>query len=1785
MSTTNPSAFTEDDYDSNESNAKDDLVTAELPNQNYYNPTTAAAAATFLEETKTTPASAALMENFFTTLEDPFAAEKNSSADATFHKLNELHYQTHPPLSQPYEEITVTDTVDTVTVGTHTSAMTKGGQSPSELFPSPEGDEQSLPVTAVGTGLIDQQLYSTSNGDATASRSASHHTSQQQPVFLNRLQNWRKQAMDVVVNTTSSSAVKTTRSTTVTNNTTTEPVKTTVQNLWERSSTAAMNWNATTSNISSSNTTSGFTSDAGSTVVLQSPLETKVDVESTELHQAVVEESTTTAIPAVSNNCTAAATTVVIEAPTTNAPVATASQTSILALNNNNEEEIARREATFRPGVAPAEDSQQQRASLDAFNDNETCSSDGGDESSYVSSSAYTDESSRHVPAPPPPLRAGVRALALQWAAASVVMDNVVSQTPMFRGRYATATTTATTTPPNKSSPSTTATAMVMPENQATRILKLSATADHFQKLTAHLQPHEYLLLLGRGKLGVNLKQCYCAGAGVYTDYLVPLGSADRSGLVSIGDVIVSVGNVDCGKGTIATVPATIASAHRPVHLVFGTSGAHSSRSNNTSSSTTDNINHVDVAVAILHLCTKPLLYTPTYVEGSAVASASDRVSPKSQGSSDDSMEAETGMSLVQPTSFDDDDDDESTPPCPVPDILTATDTGSKNNNNNSSRSSLDAMVNPAYPAAAIRQAYWQHAAKRNTDPSFTIGFVSAAISTNDNVRAAVRNAFLLCIADGRRLPFLQRYLQKQEEQGHGSNHDKTATASATANYTAMLNMFVEMFHYTDFHGVMPVRRQWETARTIAHKFFLPSVVERNEWVPPKYDFHTIVSDSCLRAMEAVLQQQAQQLQNNKGGMSRMVFIDFQHAALESLTEGPPFLGFLISPDCARMRAYLRNTAPFMNVSLSAIFDSLTSRNHDPVAVIRAKNYFLYSLVYLLCMMDKEDFGENDDLLDMEGASGKGNRIENAASGVCAALFIRCKFLPAMEEARNELSSHKDFACLTSKIVAVYEQLWEVFVAPGVGALDEGCRSTEAVKCLQALRCALEEIRTRAATDDLDSRTTLELLIDTLLAEKADALAGELIFEYALNQHPKFRIHKFHEWLCAEIATVPNNDTTARNQVPALPTGCVKRLLRKVNFPVGVTPHKPSHDQGLAINRQNGRTTDNVTTTNHKLQQCSAECAIVFGTRVGLDLTSQMTSPVTDSSSNSICRYTCQSVALLECDEASLGGRSRLAPDDIPATLESFAVGPLARSQPFQKYARNTTSWQSADGWEVNLVNFMLPPHSDASSENAEDDDSSLYGVSLTFQRRRKAMTSLKRDPIATELCCQGSDLFDQEALVYFEKCKQDEGCCDSMDLKRKVRVSSILPTYSKRLAEPSWSERMEQEDQEDSVSVTATVGVALVSKLNVVLSMRETLSHLVREFSKNPEGVSDKLISCGALVDVLGNFAHHDVESESLKCILEPYLRKCSAPWLERPIGSQKDAFLQLAGQQLIHCLPPIPLALMFVTALLEQKIVLSSTRRSVLMSATLALSALLRPLKWCHLMVARVPASLAGDLLQYPAPFILGLPSEDPGVMDLIRALPEDVTLVDLDVGRVILAPSFAHDSELGRRTFTNVDTARAIRSQVLYLAQSLGVVFGAQLDAQTWSSDNPFTLMTNLLERQQPRSQFSSLRNICQDFIQELLAGTSSCCYWVEEALTEGDTTTAAVSTVLFDEDRFFHIKKSRERNGFAPLFGKRSQTTELALSLLDFDLIIELLLRCQCVNAYIGTRGRDEMAFAS
>ena len=105
-------------------------------------------------------------------------------------------------------------------------------------------------------------------------------------------------------------------------------------------------------------------------------------------------------------------------------------------------------------------------------------------------------------------------------------------------------------------------------QSQTALILNSSAGA-HMQKILSSLEEGEYVMFLGPGFMGVNLKQSFLKRHGVYIDYIVPNGAADKSGVVSVGDCLLKVGNIDVTHGTIRNVPNIIAQADRPVIIVL----------------------------------------------------------------------------------------------------------------------------------------------------------------------------------------------------------------------------------------------------------------------------------------------------------------------------------------------------------------------------------------------------------------------------------------------------------------------------------------------------------------------------------------------------------------------------------------------------------------------------------------------------------------------------------------------------------------------------------------------------------------------------------------------------------------------------------------------------------------------------------------------------------------------------------------------------------------------------------------------------------------------------------------------------------------------------------------------------------------------------------------------------------------------------------------------------------------------------------------------------------------
>jgi hypothetical protein len=112
------------------------------------------------------------------------------------------------------------------------------------------------------------------------------------------------------------------------------------------------------------------------------------------------------------------------------------------------------------------------------------------------------------------------------------------------------------------------------------------------------------------------------------------------------------------------------------------------------------------------------------------------------------------------------------------------------------------------------------------------------------------------------------------------------------------------------------------------------------------------------------------------------------------------------------------------------------------------------------------------------------------------------------------------------------------------------------------------------------------------------------------------------------------------------------------------------------------------------------------------------------------------------------------------------------------------------------------------------------------------------------------------------------------------------------------------------------------------------------------------------------------------------------------------------------------------------------------------------------------------------------------------------------------------------------------------------------------------------------------FVSIRNICHDFILELLCGVHSCCLWIEEKCVGEESSDVNEPAIVFDEERFLGIKNLRAQGLISPLFQDRQvdrSRSEFCLGIDQFDLILEAFLRTQSLSNYISHGEKESMMF--
>jgi hypothetical protein len=390
----------------------------------------------------------------------------------------------------------------------------------------------------------------------------------------------------------------------------------------------------------------------------------------------------------------------------------------------------------------------------------------------------------------------------------------------------------------------------------------------------------------------------------------------------------------------------------------------------------------------------------------------------------------------------------------------------------------------------------------------------------------------------------------------------------------------------------------------------------------------------------------------------------------------------------------------------------------------------------------------------------------------------------------------------------------------------------------------------------------------------------------------------------------------------------------------------------------------------------------------------------------------------------------------------------------------------------VSLTNFIFP-YSSNNEDNGIVEDGFLYGVSLVMNFNIE------------------KELSDKTEINFVEDTNQRMTWVqekDTMPKKLSIFVDANIDSFNDLVDQKSLSSlihKLQNERSTESSSSTkpVSVGMALLSYENVIPSMRKSLSRFFSDISRVNPSISTQAVAT-PLANILKCFHSKEADASVLSSLLKPYVDYGISSFSK---SSQKEMFEKSSIETLVESIPPIPLVLLFITALLEQKIIFTSRRRSSLVSMTIALKKLLNPFEWSHLFVPLVPAGMAVDLIQYPAPFILGIPFGS-GTMSFLKTIPDDVTIVDVDVGRVILAKNFssAHIESNSK----NPNVGAPLRSQVLHLAETLGGVIGATQSECLWKCDSP--LVDSIPAISTTGTKGEAVESIFKSFIKELLAG---------------------------------------------------------------------------------------------
>jgi hypothetical protein len=544
------------------------------------------------------------------------------------------------------------------------------------------------------------------------------------------------------------------------------------------------------------------------------------------------------------------------------------------------------------------------------------------------------------------------------------------------------------------------------------------------------------------------------------------------------------------------------------------------------------------------------------------------------------------------------------------------------------------------------------------------------------DVRIALSRSLAECVLDPRRYSFLEYYFRHYRAKkeldelinvGQKANvkNDQDDVASST-NQMRLLELYLELCKFRDATTLCSVferEKLLKYARLIAGRFLLEdygAISTSNEKCLPEYIAHLALGGmEKVQAVRFALRDEDEFFECNPDGGDGFHSIRLSLEAFLSTQES--FLSFLVSNDCARMRAYLRGSSSFVRIKPRKLL-----KIDEGIDDLSYHNFLLCAILHLVCMKKSKDDGKGnvgDFIINDALLLNSGKRTLGAASLLGCAFFIMRSLRKKIEAVVEGLI--EDSMTGTSNNLSLYLALikdvtffWDVYIAPAGGALSLLALSPDSQDALDVVRRVLVSsvdgvAAQKTNSDDVTANVAMAKILSSVdVSSSVNTLAEALFREYTLEIYPNFQRFIFHEWACKEARRTFLDAIEHSNadyeylvsiELKGLNKGWLNRFFRQMEFPDGISLHRRSSPGKLSPIE------DNITFLSSADAQNRRHCgdvALVFGSE--------------SFDEAAIRRFSCVS---LHDDPPQ---KNVLLPEDVPPIFECYAEVPSFHERPFQ---------------------------------------------------------------------------------------------------------------------------------------------------------------------------------------------------------------------------------------------------------------------------------------------------------------------------------------------------------------------------------------------------------------------------------------------------------------------------------------------------------------------------------------